>query len=107
MAHIFIVEDEPRLAALLADYLKAAGHETTWIADGHEVVAVVNRRAPDVVLLDLMLPGRDGLDLCRELRSTTQVRSSWSPRESRRSIACSASSSAPTTTYGVGYKLDA
>src|SRR5690606_3162396 len=70
---VLIVEDERRLASVLADYLHAAGFETEWIADGREVVPAVRRRMPDLVLLDLMLPGKDGLDVCRELRSFTDV----------------------------------
>lgn len=72
-ARILIVEDEPKLAALLADYLKAAGHGSQWIADGTEVIAAVKADVPDLILLDLMLPGRDGLDICRELRSFSDV----------------------------------
>ncbi len=70
---VLIVEDEHRLAAILADYLRAAGFDTECIADGREVVPAVRRRPPDVVLLDLMLPGKDGLDVCRELRRFTDV----------------------------------
>lgn len=72
-ARILIVEDEPKLGALLADYLKVAGHETRWLADGREVVPAVKANVPDLILLDLMLPGRDGLDICRELRSFSDV----------------------------------
>lgn len=72
-AYILIVEDEPKLAALLADYLKAAGHETAWIANGLEVIPALRAREPDLLLLDLMLPGRDGLDICRELRSFSEL----------------------------------
>jgi len=70
---ILIVEDEPKLAALEADYLKAEGFETHTIADGGEVVAWVRAQAPDLILLDLMLPGRDGLEICRELRTFSDV----------------------------------
>ncbi|HEX7046046.1 MAG TPA: response regulator [Gammaproteobacteria bacterium] len=72
-ADILIVEDEPKIAELLADYLRAAGHAPRIIADGNEVVPAVREKMPDIILLDLMLPGRDGIDLCRELRSFTQV----------------------------------
>lgn len=65
---VLVVEDEPRLAALLADYLKAAGYRVDVLSDGREVIAAVRADAPDLMLLDLMLPGRDGLDICRELR---------------------------------------
>ncbi len=61
------------MAALLADYLNAQAHKTTWIANGLEVVPEVRRNPPDLILLDLMLPGRDGLDICRELRGFSDV----------------------------------
>ena len=67
-AKILVVEDEPKLASLIADYLKAEGYETHCLADGLEVASWVRSHAPDLVLLDLMLPGRDGLEVCRELR---------------------------------------
>ena len=73
MARILIVEDEPKLAALLADYLRAAGYETEWIASGLAVVPSVKAAPPDLILLDLMLPGRDGLEVCRDLRRFTEV----------------------------------
>jgi two-component system, OmpR family, response regulator BaeR len=70
---ILVVEDEPKLAGLLADYLRAAGYEADCIGDGREVVPTVQASAPDLILLDLMLPGRDGLEVCRELRTFTDV----------------------------------
>lgn len=70
-AMIMIVEDEPRLASVLGDYLQAAGYATRWIANGQDVVPQARARMPDLFLLDLMLPGRDGLDICRELRTFT------------------------------------
>jgi two-component system response regulator BaeR len=70
---ILIVEDEAKLAALEADYLKAEGFEPHAIANGLEVVPWVRAHAPDLILLDLMLPGRDGLEICRELRSFTDI----------------------------------
>jgi len=73
MSRILIVEDEPKLAALEADYLKASGFEPHQIADGREVVPWVRAHRPDLILLDLMLPGRDGLEICRELRTFTDV----------------------------------
>jgi two-component system response regulator BaeR len=68
-AGILIVEDEPKLAALLADYLGAAGYRTHVIADGLAVIPELRATHYDLVLLDLMLPGRDGLEICRELRT--------------------------------------
>lgn len=70
---ILIVEDEPKLAALLGDYFRASGYEASWIADGREVVPAVKADPPDLIVLDLMLPGRDGLDVCRELRTFTNI----------------------------------
>ena len=73
MKKILIVEDEAKLAALEADYLKAEGFEPHSIANGLEVVPWVRAHAPDLILLDLMLPGRDGLEICRELRTFTDI----------------------------------
>jgi len=70
---ILIVEDEAKLAALLSDYLKAAGFETHWIAEGTAVVEWVSLHQPALILLDLMLPGRDGLDISRDIRSFSRV----------------------------------
>ena len=66
---ILIVEDEEKLAALLRDYLEQAEFESHRIADGREVIAYIKDEMPDLVLLDLMLPGRNGLDICKEIRS--------------------------------------
>lgn len=65
---ILIVEDEPKLAALLVDYLHAAGLRTHHVVNGLEVVSAVQTLAPAVILLDLMLPGLDGISVCRALR---------------------------------------
>jgi two-component system response regulator BaeR len=72
-ARILIVEDEPKLAALLADYLRPEGYLVEVIGDGLFVIDAVKHGAPDLILLDLMLPGRDGLNLCRELRGFSDV----------------------------------
>lgn len=71
--HVLIVEDEPRLAGILGDYLRAAGFGSDWVADGDAVLPAFRAQAPDLVLLDLMLPGRDGIDLCRALREESAV----------------------------------
>lgn len=70
---VLIVEDEPKLAALLQDYLRAAGFGTEIVADGTRVLDAIRQRPPGLVLLDLMLPGRDGVSLCRELRTFSRV----------------------------------
>ncbi|MGJ7499384.1 response regulator [Variovorax sp. ZT5P49] len=71
--HILIVEDEPKLAALIGEYLHASGYAWTWLADGRDVLPSVKAHRPDLVLLDLMLPGQDGLIVCRELRKFSNV----------------------------------
>lgn len=70
---IFIVEDEPELAALVADYARAAGYEPVLFADGAEALAAIRAGAPDLVVLDLMLPGLDGLSVCRDVRAFSEV----------------------------------
>jgi two-component system, OmpR family, response regulator BaeR len=70
---ILIVEDEPRLSSLMKDYLEASGYMTRIVDHGNEVIPVVRQQPPALVVLDLMLPGRDGLDVCRELRTFSDV----------------------------------
>jgi DNA-binding response OmpR family regulator len=70
---ILFVEDDERLAALTTRYLEAHGHTVTWVADGLQGLAEALRNRHDVVILDLMLPGKSGLDVCRELRGRTGV----------------------------------
>jgi two-component system response regulator BaeR len=70
---ILIVEDEPKLAALLQDYLHAAGYSTSVIDNGLAVVDAVRAQPPELILLDLMLPGCDGISVCRQLRQFSQV----------------------------------
>jgi two-component system response regulator BaeR len=70
---ILIVEDEPKLASLEADYLHHAGFQTHCLSQGLEVVPWLKDNAVELVLLDLMVPGRDGLDICRDIRSFSQV----------------------------------
>jgi len=70
---ILIVEDEPKLASVLCDYFNTAGFGTRWLADGRDVVDVVRATPPDLLVLDLMLPHKDGLTICRELRGFTTV----------------------------------
>ena len=73
MPRILLVEDEPKLALLLADYLRAAEYVVEHLDEGLGVIPSIRAQAPDLLLLDLMLPGRDGLDICRELRSFSQL----------------------------------
>lgn len=66
---VLLVEDDPRLAALVREYLEQNGFDVELVADGARVMDAVRRKRPDVVLLDLMLPGVDGLEVCRRIRA--------------------------------------
>jgi DNA-binding response OmpR family regulator len=70
---ILVVEDESRIAQLVRDYLEHAGFEVVVASDGEVALAEARRARPDLVVLDLGLPGRDGLDVARSLRQTSNV----------------------------------
>jgi len=70
---ILIVEDEPKLATVLSDYLTASGFEPSMLHNGNEVIPWIRDHNPALILLDLMLPGRDGMDICKELRTFSSV----------------------------------
>jgi two-component system response regulator BaeR len=72
-AHVLIVEDEPKIAALLADYLAASGFRTSVLGTGEGAVERIRTHAPDAVLLDVMLPGSDGFAICRGVRAFSNV----------------------------------
>jgi two-component system response regulator BaeR len=68
-AHVLIVEDEPKIAALLRDYFVQAGYKADVLGRGDEAEGFVARNKPELVILDLQLPGKDGLEVCRALRA--------------------------------------
>jgi two-component system, OmpR family, response regulator BaeR len=70
---ILIVEDEPKLASLLADYLHQAEFEAHCIGDGTQVIEAIKKLDPAAILLDIMLPGRDGISLCKDIRTFSNV----------------------------------
>ncbi|MDZ4185894.1 MAG: response regulator [Desulfuromonadales bacterium] len=70
---ILIVEDEVKLAELLRDYLQQAGFMVRIVSNGRDAIPAVREQTPDLILLDLMLPGRDGMEICRELRTFSSV----------------------------------
>jgi DNA-binding response OmpR family regulator len=69
MPRALVVEDDPDIAALIDRYLLKAGYATDVVHSGRDVVAMVRKRPPDVLILDLMLPDVDGFDICRALRA--------------------------------------
>lgn len=70
---ILIVEDETKLAQLLHEYLSQANYRTHRIANGLDVVPWVESNSPALILLDIMLPGKDGMAICEEIRKFSQV----------------------------------
>lgn len=70
---ILVVEDEPKLASLLADYLRASGFEPFCLRNGSDVVPWVREHKPELILLDLMLPGCDGIEICKDIRTFSRV----------------------------------
>jgi len=71
--HILIVEDEPKIADLLRDYLGEAGFKVSCVDRGDQVVSIVKKETPAMILLDIMLPGMDGKDVCREVRKFSNI----------------------------------
>jgi len=71
--HILVVDDDAEIRALLREYLQKQGYRVTALADGKALRAAVETSRPDVVVLDLMMPGEDGLSLCRGLRARSDV----------------------------------
>lgn len=72
-SHILIVDDDPQIGELLSDYLAKHGYRVSLARDGHEMHRTLKKVTIDLVVLDVMLPGEDGLSLCRTLRETSEV----------------------------------
>ena len=68
-----VVDDEPSLIRVVAGYLEHEGFVVTTAPDGEQALAAARRERPDVVVLDLMLPGIDGIEVCRQLRTFTDA----------------------------------
>ncbi len=66
---ILVAEDDPDIGSLLDHYLRRAGFMATVVTSGRDVMPLIKREAPDLVVLDLMLPGLDGLSVCRAIRA--------------------------------------
>jgi DNA-binding response OmpR family regulator len=74
VAHsLLLVDDEPRIRRVLRLALEDEGYQVAEAANGYDALAVLRREPPDVVLLDLMLPDRDGFAVCREIRRSSDV----------------------------------
>ncbi len=73
MHHVLIVEDELKIASLLRDYLEQNGFSTTMLHKGTDVSCWLDKNKADIVLLDLMLPGKDGMEVCKDIRRSSQL----------------------------------
>ncbi len=73
LATILIVEDDPEISRLIADFMRREGFEVVCAGDGKAMDAVLTRLRPDILILDLMLPGEDGLSICRRMRASDTV----------------------------------
>ncbi len=71
--HVLIIEDEPSLALLVQDYLRRESIESNILGSGENAVDIILSSKPDLVILDIMLPGMDGLEICRKVRSKSDV----------------------------------
>ncbi|MBI9001661.1 MtrAB system response regulator MtrA [Corynebacterium sp. CCM 9185] len=72
-AKILVVDDDPAISEMLTIVLQAEGFDTVAVMDGAQAVAVAEREQPDLILLDLMLPGMNGIDICRIIRKKSTV----------------------------------
>jgi two-component system OmpR family response regulator len=73
MDHILIVDDDRDIRDLLSEYLHKQGYRISVAADGRAMRSMMSRTVPDLIILDLMLPGEDGLVLCREIRAQSDI----------------------------------
>ncbi len=71
--HVLIVDDDAEIRNLAAKFLRAHGHRVTAVRDGREMWPTLKTAGVDLIVLDVMLPGTNGLDLCRELRKTSKI----------------------------------
>ncbi len=70
---ILVVDDEPKIVQLARDYLEKSGFQVLTSGDGQQALAITRQEHPDLIVLDLMLPGMDGLDVCRAIRRESDV----------------------------------
>ena len=71
--HVLIVEDEEKISQLLSDYLVKSDYRASIQPNGDRVISQIKKEMPDLILLDIMLPGIDGMELCREIRKFSNV----------------------------------
>lgn len=70
---ILVIDDEEAIGNIIRDYLEAQGYEVFWAKDGLSAIDTARRVNPDLIILDLMLPGKSGFDVCKEIRQVSDV----------------------------------
>ncbi|NLB72639.1 MAG: response regulator, partial [Firmicutes bacterium] len=70
---ILVIDDEEAIGNVIKDYLEAQGYEVFWAKDGYSALDTFRKVHPDLIILDLMLPGKSGFDVCKELRQESDV----------------------------------
>lgn len=73
LSHVLVVEDDLKIAQVVVDYLRSEGHSAEAAHDGLAAMALIRQRMPDLLILDVMLPGMDGVAICREVRRVSEV----------------------------------
>ncbi|EOD00216.1 response regulator transcription factor [Caldisalinibacter kiritimatiensis] len=73
MKHIFVVDDEKNIRDLIQKYLQKEGYKVTLFEHGNNLISEINRLKPDLIVLDIMMPGIDGLELCKEIRKKSDI----------------------------------
>ena len=72
-SHVLVVEDDPKIAQVVVDYLRSEGHSAQAAHDGLVAMGLIRQRMPDLLILDVMLPGMDGVAMCHEVRRFSEV----------------------------------
>ncbi len=73
MTHVFVVDDEKNIREILQKYLVNEGYKVTLFADGDHLLSEIHRLSPDLLVLDIMMPNMNGLELCREIRKKSDI----------------------------------
>ncbi|QFT89274.1 Transcriptional regulatory protein WalR [Bacillus sp. THAF10] len=71
--HVFVVDDEKNIRDILEKYLVNEGYKVTLFSKGEQVVSEIQRLSPDLIVLDIMMPGMDGLELCKDIRKRSEI----------------------------------
>ncbi|WP_432663477.1 response regulator transcription factor [Wukongibacter baidiensis] len=73
MKHIFVVDDEKNIRELVKKYLQKEGYSVTLLENGINLLGKIKELSPDLIVLDIMMPGIDGIELCKEIRKTSEI----------------------------------